>query len=206
MADSSPSVDSCTSGVCDVTLPICVSSNLRDFFSQGNLGGVNPSNPHSKPLNELIYLLTDHGITTVSILMTLFGIYVRVNKLSDRASCNRVDPTDPNSPLRPTEQRDDHHFGIDTLMQRFFQPTFDRLAELGKPINPQNFTLADCLNIIILNQRTRSGQITLDGHLYASHLDANPEMSDEEYAASMDPDVRRTLQADWTLIRGLARN
>jgi hypothetical protein len=157
------------------------------FFSQAYLGRVDPRNPTSKALNESIELLTEHGITTMTILTTLMSIYARVNKLSDRAACNRIEP------------RDHNRWGADDLFRRAFGSTLARMVELGRAVDLENLTMADVKTIIVLNQRTQSGRVTIGTSLVDSL--ANSTLSEEEVETLMDPDVRRALHSESARIK-----
>jgi hypothetical protein len=169
------------------------------FFSQAYLGQVDPRNPTSKAMNESIELLTDHGITTITILTTLMSIYARVNKLSDRASCNRIEPANPNSHCQPVESRDHNRWGADDLFCRAFGSTLARMVELGQAVDLENLTMADVRTIIALNQRTQSGRVTIGTSLVDSL--ANSPLSEEEVEILMDPDVRRALDTESARIK-----
>ena len=210
-------------------VPIRVSTNLMNFFNQANLGLSDPLNPKSKPLNRALPLLTDHGITSPSILTTLFAIYATINNLTLRASCNRVDPFNPESALLPPAQRRDQYLGVDALMRHWLSETFDRFrargtrqTPKGKEIpsfDPENFTYPQFQGIISLNQRTResfglrSSKDSQDGKVHHNTQTApdpddsekpnpaGPSLSDAEYEALIDPDVKRALQYEWAQVK-----
>ena len=88
--------------------PIKVSENMRQFFSQANLGPSDPAQPGSTPLNQVL-AVGANGITTRAIMTPLFNIYAHVNQMQK----------DPNNKqfLTATPQ-----------MNQYFQETYARLA------------------------------------------------------------------------------
>jgi len=68
------------------SLPIRISDDLRGFFTNANLGLIEPRLPPSSDNTELrenLPLLTKYGITSPSLLTPLFSIYALVNGLQN---------------------------------------------------------------------------------------------------------------------------
>ena len=58
-----------------------MNDNMLQFFRQANLGKVNPRDPNSSDLRDVLYSLKT-GISTIFILTKLFDVYIRVNNMA----------------------------------------------------------------------------------------------------------------------------
>jgi hypothetical protein len=181
-SDSSPiesiGEDMCLNGCCDITFPMRVSTTMMNFFNQVNLGNNTASNPNPRSLHQSLPLLTDHGITTVQILVTLFAIYDRINQLHAKLS-------------HPEVFRQD-------LFYFYFKETLERLSQIDPTFETYRLNNSDLLHLITLNQRTRSGRVMM-GKSFQETLD--PPLSSEEATVLQDPEIRRALQEEWSLVQ-----
>lgn len=110
--------------------PILVTDNMREFFSQANLGPSNPAGPASLPLNQVLDV-GRNGVTTRNILTHLFNIYALVNRMQQ----------DP---------KNKQFLAATPRMYQYFQDTFNRLAA-RRAFNPKHFRYASIQSIIADN-------------------------------------------------------
>ncbi len=121
--------------------PVTMSHNMLQFFRNANLGKIDPKDPNSANLRDSLYSLRS-GITTQSILTSLWFIYVIVNNMEKYPGERMY--------LQATPE-----------MYQYFQHTFNQLAARPPrfdrnnraipPFNPQKFRYASLHSIIANN-------------------------------------------------------
>lgn len=119
--------------------PKIMTDNMLQFFRNVDLGKVDPRDPKSPNLRDVLYSLRT-GISTYAILSVLFNIYVKVNYVQD--------PDEPSYLIANPE------------MYHYFRNTFTRLQNKPQkyiqdvPIpkfNPKRFRYSDLHSIISNN-------------------------------------------------------
>ena len=71
-----------------------ISESFRHFWATANLGHVIPNDPNSPLLVDQLPLLTNEGITTTSLLQSLWATYIEVNGLVDPNNKSLILPDD----------------------------------------------------------------------------------------------------------------
>lgn len=153
--------------------PILVTDNMRNFFSQANLGPSEPGNPNSAPLNQVL-AVGANGVTTRAIMTPLFNIYAHVNDM-------QKDPENKQF-LTATPQ-----------MNQYFQDTYARLAakpqrfqkdketgkpDLSKPIpqfDPNRFRYAS-IQSIVADNTVKTDQLSPEQKVALARLPVNKEL------------------------------
>jgi len=112
-------------------LPVFMSNNLLEFLRNADLGKVDPSNPQSQDLKDVLYIVKT-GISTRRILNKLVHIYASVNDMLSR------DPIRPQCVLRIKST---------PLMDRYFHNDYRKIPNF----NPNSFNYLAFYDIILSN-------------------------------------------------------
>lgn len=189
-------------------IPILVSDQLRAFFSEANLGPVDPRDPKSSALKDELLLLTQNGVTSAALLTPLFSIYAIVNKLTEKSSSNHTNPKDLRSPCHSIEDMNHQMLGADDLMYKHFSSTFDLLRSRGAhttehgteipAFDPQNFKYASFQSLVSLNRRTKDGKLKrkVNGNATEEINPAGPALSADEVAYLENEKVKEELERE----------
>lgn len=191
--------------------PIMVSDNLREFFTNAELGRTDPKDPSSDRIHDVIQLLINRdaqrdianqaglddipGITSPALLTPLFSIYAKVNNLKDRATINQG---------KSEVDKNRHYLGADPMMKEYFANTFKRLTALGPhttakgnfapTFDPNNFKYANFQSIVKYNRRTNDGMITENGQKVPNP--AGGPLSEEEQSILADESIGKRLNEE----------
>lgn len=95
--------------------PIRVSDTMRQFVQNGNFGDASIGGR----LQDYLALLLTEGVTTRTLLNSLFHLYIARNNLVSLAGVNAG---------RALEQQNGSFFGPDALMRQVFATTFQQMA------------------------------------------------------------------------------
>jgi len=136
--------------------PILVKDNMRQFFATANLGPVDPRNPSSQPLNQVLAVGRE-GVTTRAIMTPLFNIYAHVNNMQqDRENKQFLTSTaEMDRYFSETYQR------LAAAPQRFYKPDKEGVVKPIPRFDPKHFRYAS-IQSIVADNAVKSAELTAE--------------------------------------------
>jgi hypothetical protein len=182
------------------SLPIRVTDELKNFFATANLGPVDPSDPKSPSLSSQLFLLTQAGVTSPSLLTPLFSIYVNRNGLQDKEQRNI---------LHCDDHMRKHLSNTLTRLQKEIQPHQSKPSKSGKParmlpgFNPASFPYYYLQNIVQANKVSMTKDETA---ALASDTSVSTRLQQEQQLVSAILDSYREARAPEEKARRAEKN